>query len=106
MPARAARHTAQRPRHTDNRSAEKRERDKFYKRAAWRKFRAWFLSQPDNVVCAECRRLPSIEVDHIQTVADRPDLALDPSNCRGLCVSCHSRRTMQDQNDHRRAGEG
>ncbi len=43
MPARAARHTAQRPRHTDNRSAEKRERDKFYKRAAWRKFRAWFL---------------------------------------------------------------
>ena len=25
---------------------------------------------------------------------ERPDLALDPSNLRGLCASCHNRKTF------------
>ncbi|HFR4577697.1 TPA: HNH endonuclease signature motif containing protein, partial [Streptococcus suis] len=33
-----------------------------------------------------------LEVDHIQTIEDRPDLALDIDNLRTLCRHCHDKR--------------
>ncbi|WP_238996817.1 HNH endonuclease [Entomobacter blattae] len=45
----------------------------------------------------EGRIKEATEVDHIQTVRNRPDLRLDPRNLRALCKSCHSARTMRDQ---------
>lgn len=64
--------------------------------------------------CEECKRLgalrkrdatrslPVLNVDHIKTVAERPDLRLDPKNLRVLCQPCHSRRTARDQGFARR----
>lgn len=63
----------------------------------WRRFRDWFLSQPENVICADCRVKPSIEVHHVKKVRDYPELKLEPSNCRGLCKGCHSARTLAGQ---------
>jgi hypothetical protein len=67
---------------------------------AWRKLR-------DRVVREEpvCRlrfqgvcTLVSTTADHIQTVSDRPDLALDRTNLRGACRECNeARRTVPDE---------
>jgi hypothetical protein len=42
---------------------------------------------------AEGRLVPATDVDHIQTVAARPDLRLFRPNLRPLCHSCHSSHT-------------
>jgi 5-methylcytosine-specific restriction protein A len=36
-------------------------------------------------------------VDHIETIADRPDLRLDHANLRTLCESHHNARTAGDR---------
>ncbi|WP_188260858.1 HNH endonuclease [Azospirillum tabaci] len=45
---------------------------------------------------------PFAEVDHIESVQDRPDLRLERSNLRVLCRPCHSGRTARDQGFARR----
>jgi 5-methylcytosine-specific restriction endonuclease McrA len=97
MPRRAEPH---RPAHAKGRKVYDRAYDearaadhKFYCSAAWRKFRAWFLSDPANVMCARCHRNEANEVNHKQRRRDRPDLAFDPDNCEALCKSCHSKHT-------------
>ncbi|MBP2303433.1 HNH endonuclease [Azospirillum picis] len=40
---------------------------------------------------------PVAEVDHIESITDRPDLRLERSNLRVLCKPCHSGRTAKDQ---------
>lgn len=67
--------------------------------AAWRRLRLAVLRREP--LCRMCkargRVVPAEEVDHIKTVAERPDLRLAVSNLRPLCKSCHSRRTRADQ---------
>lgn len=63
----------------------------------WRTFRAWFLVQPENVICADCGERPSMDVHHVRKVRDFPQLRLEPSNCRGLCHGCHSARTLRGE---------
>ena len=65
--------------------------------AAWKKFRAWFLAQPEHVICEDCSRKPSIEAHHVKKVAEYPELRLVESNCRGLCKGCHSARTAKGE---------
>lgn len=45
---------------------------------------------------------PVAHVDHIQSVAERPDLRLERSNLRVLCEPCHNARTARDQGFARR----
>ena len=63
--------------------------------AAWRQLRARYLRA--NPLCAFCARdgrdTPATQVDHVETVAERPDRRLDWSNLRSLCDTHHSRRT-------------
>ncbi|MCP1613985.1 5-methylcytosine-specific restriction protein A [Azospirillum lipoferum] len=40
---------------------------------------------------------PVAHVDHIKSIADRPDLRLERSNLRVLCEPCHNARTARDQ---------
>jgi 5-methylcytosine-specific restriction protein A len=40
---------------------------------------------------------PVAHVDHIKSIADRPDLRLERSNLRLLCEPCHNARTARDQ---------
>lgn len=57
--------------------------------ADWKRFRAWFLSLPQNKICHDCKRKPPTDVHHVKEIRDRPDLRLVASNCRALCKSCH-----------------
>lgn len=68
---------------------------------AWYRFRFAFLAS--NPFCSHpaCRERAT-EVDHIKSVRDRPDLRLDPANCRSLCKPHHSQRTARDQGFGRR----
>ncbi|WP_371135892.1 HNH endonuclease [Reyranella sp.] len=62
--------------------------------AAWRRCsKAYLLVHP---ICTRCPD-PATEVDHKVSPRERPDLRLSWSNLRGLCKSCHSRRTALDQ---------
>jgi hypothetical protein len=49
--------------------------------------------------------MPATDVDHIQSVQDRPDLRLEPSNFRSMCHPHHAQRTARDQG-FARTGEG
>ncbi|RWR53330.1 HNH endonuclease [Sinirhodobacter huangdaonensis] len=40
--------------------------------------------------CGDRRRL---EIDHIQPVRLRPDLAFEPRNLQALCPRCHTKKT-------------
>lgn len=62
--------------------------------AAWKRFRAWFRAQ--HPLCCDPLGLhpdrpePMEHVHHVQPLAERPDLALDPGNCQAVCVRCHA----------------
>lgn len=98
-PARQAMEQARRA----SQDRQRRDSRAFYWSTDWRKFRAAFLAA--HPVCIICSRAVATEVDHIQTVRDRPDLAFDEANCRALCKPCHSSRTARDQGwGHRKGG--
>jgi len=65
----------------------------WYGSAPWRRCRAAFLAA--NPLCADCGDqgliVPALHVHHVAERKDRPDLAFDHANLRGLCHSCHSR---------------
>jgi len=67
----------------------------FYASTVWKKTRALFrAANPLCEICAtEGRETLAQQVDHRVPVREDPDRALDPTNLRALCMSCHSRRT-------------
>lgn len=88
----------------------------FYSTQRWRRFRKRFLAK--NPYCVHCasyewtdtahlsagpnwhRFVLATVVDHIIPRSERRDLAYNAENCRGLCVSCHNRRTRKQEQEH------
>lgn len=64
--------------------------------AAWRKVRAKHLREHPYCSHPGCPSL-AVDVDHIKSILERPDLRLEPSNLRSFCHPHHSRRTALDQ---------
>ena len=62
--------------------------------ADWRRFRAAFLAEHPE--CEDCRGVSRC-VHHKIKLRERPDLRLEPSNCRALCKCCHDRRTQRGE---------
>ncbi len=60
----------------------------------WRALRKVMLAEQPT--CDRCPA-PATEVHHIQSVRERPDLRLVPSNLMCLCRSCHSAITARTQ---------
>lgn len=71
----------------------------FYSNAKWRKTRIRRMKL-DHFECQWCNnegkltvnQHQSLEVDHIETVEDRPDLAYEINNLRTLCKYHHNKR--------------
>lgn len=64
--------------------------------ADWRAVRRQYLAAHPQCQHEGCTA-PACEVDHIYSVAERPDLRLSWSNLRGFCKHHHSQRTARDQ---------
>ena len=47
------------------------------------------IFERDNYKCVLCGASGDLQVDHIQSWKDYPDLRFDINNCRTLCKSCH-----------------
>lgn len=75
------------------------DRQRFYRRAAWRKLRAAHLAEhPWCRPCAdEGHVTPASHVHHVEDVADAPERALDPTNLESACPSCHNAETARRQ---------
>ena len=52
------------------------------------------IIERDGWACRCCgKRALRLEVDHVQPVRLRPDLAFDPLNLQALCSRCHASKT-------------
>lgn len=68
---------------------------KFYRSAAWRRWRTAVLTR-DNNTCQACGKRNIHEAHHIKSLFDYPDLAADVSNGLTLCHRCHMKRHYAD----------
>jgi len=80
------------PSHRNSREKETLKEQGFYHTPAWRRVRILAL-QRDHYLCQECLRqhrfTAATEVHHILPLEEHPELALELSNLRSLCWSCH-----------------
>jgi len=76
--------------------------DPFYNLHAWKTLRE-AVKRRDGYRCTVCgtAAIP-LDVDHIQPFARRPDLALDPSNLRTICRTCHNRKRTRTRGKPKR----
>jgi 5-methylcytosine-specific restriction endonuclease McrA len=83
--------------------------DPWYMSKEWLAVRAVVLKR-DKFRCNRCGVLclgkkkgkPSPHCDHIQPRNKRPDLALTPANIQTLCHSCHSKKSVDDREAHKK----
>ena len=62
----------------------------------WEKLRGGYLARNPTCTHPGCTA-KATDVDHVQSVRDRPDLRLSWSNLRAYCHAHHSSRTARDQ---------
>lgn len=64
----------------------------------WHRYRLAFFSE--NPWCLDCEAkkllVQATNIDHVQAWRFFPDLFWEPTNHRGLCHSCHSRKTIRE----------
>ena len=63
-----------------------------YKTPEWRRLRLVILQR--DPICVKCKRKASTHVDHIRAHKGDQTLFWDQANLQGLCLSCHSRKTV------------
>jgi 5-methylcytosine-specific restriction enzyme A len=66
--------------------------DRITRSRRWKALR-WQVLRRDGFACVSCGARGRLEVDHIEPVRSRPDLAWDLSNLQSLCPACHTRKT-------------
>ena len=65
-------------------------------RVRFRKNVQKIILERDNYTCQLCHeRGVDLQVDHIQSWSDYPDLRFELENCRTLCVRCHYKLTFK-----------
>ncbi len=56
----------------------------------WRKA----VLERDNYTCRDCKSIGEVEVHHIQSILDKPELIFEVNNGLTLCGDCHHRHTF------------
>lgn len=80
----------------------KKQKKRFYDSSEWKSLRSRIL-QEQNYECQECKKLgyvnirnqtkrKSLDVDHIKEIYTHPELALEPTNLRVLCIPHHNEK--------------
>ena len=70
-------------------SAHRRGYDENWKRLRDAKLRRKPICEPQY----KCEGDPAVEVDHIKTIADHPELRLTTANLQSICRVCHQYKT-------------
>lgn len=73
------------------------ERLPIYKTAAWQKLRLHALKR--SPICQDCTVKAASIVHHIKQARDYPELQFDLDNLQTLCVTCHNRKSQQEQRE-------
>lgn len=47
----------------------------------------------DGFKCVQCGASGRLEIDHVRSVREAPELAFDLTNLQSLCPTCHGRKT-------------
>lgn len=85
--------------HRPNRPPRNPQAHRFYASAVWKRFRK--QRRAEDPLCVDCteggRVKPWADLHHVESLKERPDLALDPANIVGLCKECHGRRHRAEQ---------
>lgn len=70
----------------------------FYNSSAWRQLRKNYIM--NHPICKICNDNGILQeghhVDHIQPIS-QGGARLDPNNLQTLCITCHSRKTIKEQ---------
>lgn len=89
----------QKERFTERKGRTEASQSGFYTSSAWIKVRD--RRRKESPICIECEKQGRIRpmkiVDHIISVEERPDLALDLSNTQSLCDFHHTLKTNADK---------
>lgn len=77
----------------------------------WRKLRDAYISANPLCECESCRAgelrvMPAQVVDHIESIAERPDLRLSWNNLRAMSKRCHDAHTAKTRGFGRATGGG
>ena len=72
------------------RKYQKRNEQEKIKVKDYKQFRQEILKR-DNFTCQECGSKYRLQVHHIKSRKDYPELIMDKDNCITLCISCHSK---------------
>ena len=75
-----------------------------YNDRTWTRASKAFRSRPENLICALCKRRPSMCTDHIIPTFERPDLFYDPDNWQALCGKCNTLKGKGERGGTGRAG--
>jgi len=59
----------------------------------WQVLRHEILERDKWTCVCGCGRRTRLEIDHVQPVRLRPDLAFDPANLQTLAAPCHTKKT-------------
>ncbi len=63
-----------------------------YRSPRWKAVRLQ-AKRRDGWKCVKCSAAGKLEVDHIQPIRTRPDLAYELDTLQSLCPSCHTKKT-------------
>lgn len=67
-----------------------------YRSRQWKSVR-FLTKRRDGWKCVKCGAAGCrLEVDHIRSIREAPELAYDMGNLQTLCVPCHSRKTQAE----------
>ena len=67
-------------------------------RLEFRTFMQKKVFERDNYTCVICsHRGGNLQVDHIKSWSQHPELRFDISNCQTLCMGCHYRKTFNKE---------
>lgn len=73
-------------------------RQRIANRTSSRKLTREFVFTRDGHACVVCGSSENLEVDHVEPVRERPDLAFSVDNLQTLCASCHSKKSVEESN--------
>lgn len=87
------------PRGTHHNTPTRRHRAAFYSSTKWKRARQAALNR--DATCTQCGTTQNLQVHHLTSLTEAPELALDLDNLATLCASCHAKQSNATKRQRR-----